>query len=166
MIRVEKLELVFGQTEMERKGMERNGWTDRRNSWNSYLHTQLLSLPKFESNAQKGMSNIVQEAFEYKHLAMAILCLCPPDRSTPSSPTSVSSLSGKILISASRSHAIKTFLYLFSLKFQGHFKTQVYFNFVVGLKYFDILPGAPEHMGTWGHVPTIFWDKVLKMSYF
>ena len=114
-------------------------WTDRRDSWNSYLVTQLLSLPKFESNAQKGMSNIVQEAFEYKHLAMAILCLCPPDRSTPSSPTSVSSLSGKILISASRSHAIKTFLYLFSLKFQGHFKTQVYFNFMLRIKYVNIL---------------------------
>ena len=26
--------------------------------------------------------------------------------------------------------------------------------------------GALEHMGTWGHVPTIFWDKALKMSYF
>ena len=26
--------------------------------------------------------------------------------------------------------------------------------------------GAPEHMGTWGHVPTIFWKKALRMSHF
>jgi len=26
--------------------------------------------------------------------------------------------------------------------------------------------GAPEHMGTRGHVPTIFWGKALKRSYF
>ena len=37
------------------------------------------ALPKLESSALNGMSSIVQEAFEYKHLAMAILCLCPPD---------------------------------------------------------------------------------------
>ena len=26
--------------------------------------------------------------------------------------------------------------------------------------------GAPEHIGTWGHVPTIFLDKALLVSYF
>ena len=28
------------------------------------------------------------------------------------------------------------------------------------------MTGAPENMGTWGHVPTIFWKKALRMSHF
>ena len=28
------------------------------------------------------------------------------------------------------------------------------------------IAGALEHMGTWGRIPTIFWNKVLRMSYF
>ena len=31
---------------------------------------------------------------------------------------------------------------------------------------FQYVSGAPEHMWTWGHVHTIFWDKALKMSHF
>lgn len=54
-------------------------------------------------------TNIITFADEYSARAMAMRCLCPPDKLNPFGPISVESPSGKSRRSSVNAHAINTF---------------------------------------------------------